>query len=202
MRHGERRRVVLLDRLLAFLRPLPAVWGEAAAMWTRRDVQCWLPMLRSKGILTQGAKAAVKALGKDQPEGFMGETVTLDEMESWITPGSFGPLMAGDVGWLAAHAATNAREHLAYPLAVMRRFGGKALREAPKLVIGTIHSSKGGEAAEVWIFPDLSPSGMEEEETGTTGRDAVTRMFYVGFTRARERLVLCPPATRFHVTWE
>ena len=68
------------------------------------------------------------------------------------------------------------------------------------VVVGTIHSVKGGEADDVIIFPDISLAGQREVEASSDGRDAAIRQFYVGMTRARERLIICNPAGRFHVS--
>ena len=62
----------------------------------------------------------------------------------------------------------------------------------PKVIVGTIHSVKGGEADVVFLFPDLSPGAARMYET-QDGRDSATRLFYVGATRARETLVICSP---------
>lgn len=67
----------------------------------------------------------------------------------------------------------------------------------PLVTVGTIHSVKGGEADSVYLFPDLSPSATRGYHTpGSEDRDAVIRLFYVGATRARDKLVLLPPDRR------
>jgi superfamily I DNA/RNA helicase len=63
--------------------------------------------------------------------------------------------------------------------------------EDPKIIVGTIHSLKGSEADVVYLLPDISPSGAEDYYSGDAGALATHRLFYVGMTRARERLVLC-----------
>lgn len=72
----------------------------------------------------------------------------------------------------------------------------------PRVIVGTIHSVKGGEADVVYVFPDLSAQGMRAWLSGDPAHhDSVIRQFYVAFTRARETLVLCgqasPKAVRF-----
>ena len=49
---------------------------------------------------------------------------------------------------------------------------------------------KGGEADVVYLFPDISPQSYEGIQRGTEGRDAVIRQFYVGMTRAKDKLYL------------
>jgi ATP-dependent exoDNAse (exonuclease V) beta subunit len=51
-----------------------------------------------------------------------------------------------------------------------------------------VHSVKGGEAAAVILYPDLSRAAMMEYQKDP---DSVIRTFYVGMTRARESLYIC-----------
>ena len=69
--------------------------------------------------------------------------------------------------------------------------GPKALQETPKVIVGTIHSVKGGEADIVYLFPDLSQAGDSQYKRDGAPRDSVIRVFYVGATRARETLYIC-----------
>jgi superfamily I DNA/RNA helicase len=64
------------------------------------------------------------------------------------------------------------------------------LLERPQVIVGTIHSVKGGEADVVILFPDLSQAGDAAYQRYGPPRDAVIRTFYVGMTRAREALYL------------
>ena len=58
---------------------------------------------------------------------------------------------------------------------------------------------KGGEADVVYLFPDVSEAGMLEWIADNKRRDSVVRQFYVGMTRAKETLVVCPPASPLNV---
>ena len=49
---------------------------------------------------------------------------------------------------------------------------------------------KGGEADDVYPFPDLSRAAQEQIDDEPDGEDAVIRLFYVGITRARKRLTV------------
>ena len=67
----------------------------------------------------------------------------------------------------------------------------------PKIIVGTIHSVKGGEADVVYLLPDLSWATRRDiEDNGLDASDAVVRMAYVGMTRARQKLVLCDPGSK------
>ena len=77
-----------------------------------------------------------------------------------------------------------------YAINVARKSGTKALRDAPLLTVGSIHSVKGAQADTVILLPDISPSGMREWHKPGDAKDGMIRTFYVGMTRAKERLIL------------
>ncbi len=59
------------------------------------------------------------------------------------------------------------------------------------MIVGTIHSVKGGQADVVFLFPDLSDAGDAAYRSHGLRRDSVIRQFYVGITRARHTLYIC-----------
>ena len=67
--------------------------------------------------------------------------------------------------------------------------------EHPGVVVGTIHSVKGGEADVVFLYPDLSRAAQTSYERRGLDRDSILRLFYVGITRARETLYICDSAS-------
>lgn len=69
----------------------------------------------------------------------------------------------------------------------------------PQVVLTTIHASKGREADLVVLIPDMSTATFKEySRAGSKGREAETRVFYVGVTRAKNTLVLVDPQSRKH----
>jgi superfamily I DNA/RNA helicase len=79
-----------------------------------------------------------------------------------------------------------------YYLACMRR--GEKLGEVPRVRIETIHGAKGAEAENVLLSTDMTwrvKRGYERDPDGEH------RVFYVGATRARDRLVLQAPRTLY-----
>jgi len=92
------------------------------------------------------------------------------------------------------------RTRFAFDIAMKR--GAVGLTTDPSVVIGTIHSVKGGESDVVYLFPDLSKAADAEYTQTGPPRDAIIRVAYVGITRARETLYLCsgegPHALSFH----
>lgn len=83
---------------------------------------------------------------------------------------------------------------------IVERRGVQAILDPPQVMVGTIHSVKGGQADVVYLFPDLSQAGDTGYQTAGGGRDSVTRLFYVGVTRARETLYICSRETARAIT--
>lgn len=183
------RGVTAAERLLAYLRPSPDVWGHDAHDWTGDDLALWTQVLRADGVLRRGAKSQIGALHGQRPlspEALAMYFVDEALAEAWLlTP-----------GWLRERATAQYRDVLAFPTQVIEMRGAAALRERPRVTVGTIHSVKGGEAQVVYLWPDLSRAGLGEWEDGGDGEDSVRRVFYVGMTRASEELVLCQPSSR------
>jgi DNA helicase-2/ATP-dependent DNA helicase PcrA len=85
------------------------------------------------------------------------------------------------------------QKSVAYPVKVLRNNGAEYLKGPPLITIGTIHSVKGGEADVVFLYPDISIKAEEEAASNPDKRDGLRRLFYVGMTRAREKLVIMSP---------
>ena len=183
-------------RLLALLRMHRSVWGRDAALWTPADIGQWIELVRAEGLLKRGAKGKIIAEAKEERQRPIAE----DWMAERFLPDALRELMAAvnggidtAVAWLGDHALPRPAKALEFPMRVLRSRGGDALRRRPRIIVGTIHSVKGGEADDVYLFPDLSPSG--DVAWRTRHRDAVVRLFYVGMTRARRSLTICPPSS-------
>ncbi|MFO1163513.1 MAG: ATP-binding domain-containing protein, partial [Reyranellaceae bacterium] len=145
----------------------------------------WLPMLQAKGVLARGAKERIK---DGQIPDDAGEVVRLFESQD-IAMAAF----SGDLGWLCAHVSAEYRDRIAYPVKVAKRRGIDALSAEPRVMVGTIHSFKGGEADRVVVSPDLSPAAHAEH---LDDLPSVRRAFYVAMTRTRDRLEILAPSSR------
>lgn len=77
-----------------------------------------------------------------------------------------------------------------YYVSILRR-GGNILKP-PDVRIETIHAAKGGESDNVAVFTDMTRRTFDEYWRNP---DDENRVFYVGFTRARERLFVVKPRT-------
>ena len=82
------------------------------------------------------------------------EPAALDSlMEAW--EGDYRGLL----DWWRDRVTADLAERVKYPADIAARRGPRALLETPKVVVGTIHSVKGGQADVVYLFPDLSQAG-------------------------------------------
>ena len=189
-------------RLLAYLRPHGEVWGDEARVWTWKDVYAWVEVLQAKGVLTPGAKTFLKSkattLGRLEEEEIACDLETLYrqmEGESMMAASS------GDIEWWAKHLLHDAAKRQRFCLDVARKHGARMLRETPKIIVSTIHGTKGGEADNVIISPDLSRAAYWEQWMPRDQRASTQRLYYVGMTRARHRLILCGTSTSEAVEW-
>lgn len=194
------------NRLKAFLRADPRVWGDQARCWTWDDLRQWTDPLTAKTSLARGAKTLIEAkCAKDQ----FGETRAHDEVPDETlfqlldSTGYRHPAFRGDTTWWASRLRAKEAKSAEYALQVLDQSGPEALRDDPRLIVGTIHSVKGGEADTVIVAPDLSVAGYWHGwHPGGPGRDQIIRMIYVALTRARERVILLAPSGPEHVPAE
>ena len=188
---------------MSYLRPDPETNPEWQRWWTWKEAKAWVDIVRAADSLTRGGKGWIRSLGNNeemQNQIMEDEDVVTMFGEHW--PGlrdSFGE--EDPIKWLDERLLVSKRRMMEYPIAIARKWGRDRLRDDPKICVGTIHSTKGAEADIVYLFPDLSPSGMREWVQHGDGRDGIIRTFYVGMTRARERLVLAGRWSSSSVNW-
>lgn len=158
--------------------------------WTHSDLNLWAGWLKPKGILRTGAKELIEASGDCLP-------VTTERLNELFEAAALESLLAasGDpkqlLQWWARCVAPEFHSRVQFPLTAAMAGGPDALKESPRVIVGTIHSVKGGEADVVFLFPDVSPAGDAAYQKHGPQRDSVIRLFYVGMTRARHTLYIC-----------
>lgn len=200
--HGGWNPLAGARRLLAYLRPDVETWGDEARWYTWTDVRAWAEKLRAKGILERGAKDFLVSKARNQVER---EKLGEGDEEATISPEALNNLLCSeevfdriafdhDVDWWQENLLAEAQKSSRYPVSVYHKQGGAALRAEPKIVVGTIHSVKGGQADSVYVFPDLSHRGWATGWERPASRAPTYRLFYVAFTRAREKLTICEAA--------
>ena len=169
------------NRILSLLGPHP---------WTHRDLKLWAEWLNPKGNLRPGAKELIEASDDSL-------LVTTERLNELFETAAIEALLAasGDsrqlLHWWSRRVAPAFHGRVQFPVAVALAGGPSALEELPRVIVGTIHSVKGGEADVVFLFPDLSPAGDAAYQRHGPQRDSVIRLLYVGMTRARHTLYIC-----------
>lgn len=186
------------ERLLAYLtldEREDTGLGVDARPWTGDDVRRWAHVIKKRGIFVRGADARLEdlpagELAYDELAALFADDV---ELEQAVTP---------DLRWFERNLLAASRQGMAFPIEVARKRGARALVEEPRVVLGTIHSVKGGAADIVYVVPDLSSRGSNEWRQRGAPQDGVRRLFYVAMTRARHELVVCTPGTTMFVSPE
>jgi len=188
------RRGSAANRILSLLMAHPDCARENRA-WTQGDLALWIECLASKGILRPGAKKKLQSADADKP-------VTIALLDEVFEPAALESLLTAYEGghrklldWWRARVTAAFQGRIQFPAEVAARRGPAALIETPRVVVGTIHSVKGGQADVVYLFPDLSQAGDAQFQRFGSPRDSVVRVFYVGLTRARETLYICQRET-------
>jgi hypothetical protein len=186
--------VSTVDRLYGFLHP----------PWTAEVAERWLVMLNAKTFRRRGLRKQIEV------GGLISIPDVLPTVDGRYVPASLTPLFervaieaiaARDLDWLASRTQRRFTNLIRYGAAIVKRSGAETLRTVPRLVVGTIHSVKGGEADCVFVLPDLSLGAWRAAHRSIDERDATVRTAYVGATRAREELVLCTPFSERAIWW-
>ena len=171
------------ERLLAYLVLDERLLGTLARDWTGRDVRTWAQVIKKQGVFKRGAQGAI--------DGLPDRTLTYDEVaQLFESEEELARCVEPSLEWFQSNLLAGSRKSMEYPIQVVRKSGVQALVDTPRVILGTIHSTKGGEADSVILFPDLSSAGMREWQERGPSRDSVIRLMYVGMTRAREELIV------------
>jgi len=179
---GGGRVVTTADSLSGFLR----------APQTFATAHSWIKLL-SASTFSHGTKAMFKR-EKDN-ENF----VPVDTLVASLGEEGFAALMSKDASWLVRQIKDpKKRKRMAYQARVVQKHGPDTLTENSSIILGTIHSVKGGEADNVYVVPDLSIAGREAWHQS---EDPIIRQLYIGMTRARQNLFLVRPKQRSVIEW-
>jgi len=186
---AERGQVPMMTRLRTFLRAFDDD-RRASIRWNPHEVAIWLPLF--SGIVKRGGAKMVRSWDK-----YTKDEELIDNLFRIFKDDVVDELYEGHGPWsfLLKYAKDGLIPRLEYVKTCIDARGVGVLDENPRLIMGTIHSVKGGEADTVIVFPDLSSEGYENyTKAGWDGREATLRLFYVGVTRARDRLILAGPS--------
>jgi len=163
----------------------------------------WVEVVRAKEAFAPAGKTMIRQQAKDDEKASQpiepgdGRACFGESWEELQTAFAEGR----PIEWIEGRVLASKRRLMEYPITITKKKGRHALRQPPRICVGTVHSVKGGQADVVYLLPDLSPSGMREWTRPGDGRDGIIRTFYVGMTRARERLIMAGRWSASSVDW-
>jgi len=143
-------------------------------------------------------KKALKALKQAIDDNEPGLHTSREILSKILTKNAVKCALNRDIGWLTDNLIKTRKETIKYPLSIYSKSKNiEMIEDTPKIIIGTIHSVKGAQADCVILFPDISIRAARHIQTSKEAEDSITRVFYVGMTRARQKLTLAAPSTKY-----
>lgn len=191
-----------VSALLSFLAPSLRGWradddlegwyqkASEVQLWTKEELDDWLHVMSVSNFLRRGAGKMI-AESEQPPTG-------IDFQNLLLAPEELMQMASGHLGWFMQNLQKANKNKFDYLCTVVERHKVAALKMTPPIVIGTIHSVKGGEADVVYLMPDLSKRGYDNWAL-PEGRDEIIRQFYVGMTRCKETLVVTAPGSDYYI---
>lgn len=159
--------------------------------WTPGELKAFGSVLGAKNAFNKGMKTKLET---DEIS-----TVNVDTLFHYFTEDAANRILRMDLDWWKENLVNDeARRKAVFPLQIVEKFGPEFLSSddiPPSVILGTIHSVKGGEADVVILIPDLSLEGMQEW-TGK-GKSAIRRLMYVAVTRAKHGVFIAKPASKY-----
>src|ERR1019366_5661414 len=135
-------------------------------------IRLWQKLKKGERITSLQATAVVKKIDP-KAKRILGDNVSMEKLP--ISPG------LKNREWYDVFSRGMKAEYVEYIRSCLRN--GQNLSDTPRITVSTIHKIKGGEADNVAILPDMSYATYQEVHT-----DEEQRVWYVGVTRAKEKL--------------
>ena len=173
--------------------------GPDDSYWTTEQFLTWADFISvgPEGVIRKQGKEGLKQMRAIMEEDPFtpGLHTCREYIDCILSPGALVPALDRNVEWLKDNLTKAKATVLQYPARVLMKHGQTALREKPKIVVGTVHSVKGAGAENVFIYPDISLASSYECQT-KEGYENLCRLFYVGVTRTKENLYIMAPESR------
>jgi DNA helicase-2/ATP-dependent DNA helicase PcrA len=172
--------------------------GSDPPYWDVPNLLIWTKHLGvgSDGLIRGKGRAGLDALKEALEKHMPGLHTSRNVLSEILNPGAIEPALNRNIDWFLEHLVGGKQGPMMYPLSIYKRHGAEMLTQKPQIVVGTIHSVKGGEADVVVLYPDMSTRAMETMMRSPAEEDAMRRVFYVGMTRAKHSLYLMSPVYR------
>ena len=165
-------------------------------MWNNIQLAQWVDVCQANGLLKKGGKQLIKDFSK--LESYT-EAELQDVLLKSFEEDSLSEAVYLVPDWFYEKLMPSKSDAFNYPILVKKNYGLEALEQEPRLIVSTIHAVKGAEADNVILFPDISMKANTMAHLSQEARDSIIRQFYVGMTRAKERLYICDPGSKFRV---
>lgn len=160
---------------------------RASPLWSKAELALWSELVKVTSFWKRGTRKEISELPGAERKALLGSWLA----DYYLNSEDFVLSANGFLKWLIDHCASGYEERLRYISEIIASQGLQAIEATPRIVLGTIHSVKGGEADCVYLCPDISTAAYEDAHDNP---DALRRLFYVAITRAREELIICAPA--------
>jgi len=162
--------------------------------WTLFELKAWMDLI--KDVFKRGIVKELKEIEEDLDKELYGN----DLKEKFKSKTDLIAALQGDVNFIKRHLKSQWKKSSQYIFKILEKHDNNTdvLLQKPRIIVSTIHASKGGEADVVIVFPDLSPVGMKEFKSNP---DIFYRLFYVAFTRAKHSLLLGRMSSPYFVRW-
>ncbi len=181
------------SRIVAYMEPEGPKFAKRR-LWTQQQLASWLELCQAKKLLKHGAKKRInEAVGTE-----LSAKGLFDLIGESFLPEALNEAVKLDLEWFKKQVTSKKANSVEFPMAVLKRYGREALDATPRVIPGTVHSVKGGQADKVLLFPDISMQAAQYAET-IAGKESIIRQFYVGMTRAKEELIIASPASSLHI---
>jgi len=173
--------------------------GEDDPYWSTEQLLVWLPEIKvynkKKSVLgkKRGINKMIEILRKELKNGTEGLHTCREYLHDLLPDEVIDLALNRDLDWFYETILGKYKSTLQYALNIASKKGKDALREVPRIMIGTIHSFKGTEADNVYVFPDLSYAAMKEWDKNVLGKDSIHRLMYVAVTRTQKNLYIMKP---------
>lgn len=175
----------ILKRLKCFLGGLEGYSEEPR--WTLKDLAEWAGVLDWKSLEPTMTKKTIKESGTDPAS-----------RAAIISPAEVAEILGVEAQdltpeWFLSHLMGSKAKLSGFAKSYLGRHGMNTLHEAARIIIGTIHSVKGAQADTVFLAPDISAGAVAAAKAEPAQDPQLSRLFYVGMTRAKKQLLLLRP---------
>lgn len=172
LKRSTKDQISTIDRLLAFIDQVPREYEQLDEGFEHIvDIQAlllWYDILKVQGNIPKGKKNEIISELRHrlarEPDGMtLAEVWPLFEESSGVWDYWGETNIGGAVEWLAKNTISEKAKAMEFPQTIIQKRGVQALKDKPKIIVGTIHSVKGGEADVVYVIPDLSYGAFVEK---------------------------------------